>query len=96
MVFPMNVSIQFRGPIARQIEKDILEVEIDDGFTLKDLLSRILEQSSYLQTVWREPSEVDRDSMILHNGVDSGVTGGLETSLKDGDTLVFLPLVHGG
>jgi len=92
----MNVSIQFRGPIAHQIDGGVLEVEIEEGFTLKDVLSRILEQSSYLQTVWREPSEVDRDSLILYNGVDSGVTGGLETALKDGDTLVFLPLVHGG
>ena len=92
----MSVSVQFRGPIARQIEGGMLKIEIGEGFTLKDLLSRILEQSSYLQKIWREPSEVDRDSLILYNGVDIGVTGGLETILKNGDTLVFLPLVHGG
>jgi molybdopterin converting factor small subunit len=92
----MNVSVQFRGPIARQIEGGMLEIEIEEGLALKDLLIRMLEQSSYLQNIWREPSEVDRDSMILYNGVDSGVTGGLETVLKDGDTLILVPLVHGG
>ncbi len=92
----MNVSIQFRGPIARQIEGGILKIEIGEGFTLKDLFSRMLEQSAYLQSIWREPAEVDRDSMILCNGVDNGVTGGLDTPLKDGDALIILPLVHGG
>lgn len=92
----MSVSVQFRGPIARQIEDGTLEIDIEEGFTLKDLLSRILEQNSYIQSIWREPSEVDRDSMILYNGVDSGVTGGLETLLKDGDILILVPLVHGG
>jgi molybdopterin converting factor small subunit len=34
--------------------------------------------------------------MILCNEVDIGVTGGLNTILKDGDILTILPLVHGG
>ena len=92
----MKVSIQFRGPIAREIEGGVLEVEIEEGLTLNELFSHILEQNSYLQSVWREPTEIDRDSMILYNGVDIGVTGGLGTALKDGDVLVLLPLVHGG
>jgi molybdopterin converting factor small subunit len=92
----MKVSIRFRGPIARQIEGGSLDIEIEKGITLKDLFTKMLEQNSYLQSVWREPSEIDRDSMILYNGVDIGVTGGLKTILKDGDTLTLLPLVHGG
>jgi len=92
----MNVSVQFRGPIARQIEGGMLEIAIEEGFILRDLFSRMLEQSAYLQRIWQNPAEVDRDSMILYNGVDSGVTGGLETALKDGDVLILLPLVHGG
>ena len=96
MVNHMSVSIQFRGPIARQIDGGIVEIVIEEGFTLKDLLSKMLEQISYLQSIWGSPSEVDRDSMILYNGVDSGVTGGLETALKDGDILILVPLVHGG
>ena len=92
----MKVSIQFRGPIARQIEGGVLEIEIEKGITLKDLFFRMIERNSYLQSIWREPTEIDRDSMILYNGVDIGVTGGLGTTLKDGDVLILLPLVHGG
>ena len=92
----MKISIRFRGPIAREIEGGIVEVELDEGFTLRDLFSMILEQNSYLQSVWKSPMEIDRDSMILCNDVDIGVTGGLETKLNDGDNLTILPLVHGG
>ena len=92
----MKISVRFRGPIAREIEGGILEIELENGFTLRNLFSKILEQNSYLQSVWKNPVEIDRDSMILRNDVDVGVTGGLETTLNDGDFLTILPLVHGG
>ncbi len=92
----MNISVKFRGPIAREIENGTLEMDIEDGFTLNDLFVKMIEQVSYLQSIWKKPTEIDRDSMILYNEVDIGVTGGLETTLKDGDILTILPLVHGG
>ena len=92
----MKISIRFRGPIAREIEGGIIEVELEDGFTLKELFVKMIEHNSYLRSVWRNPTEIDRDSMILCNEVDIGVTGGLGTTLNDGDILTILPLVHGG
>ena len=92
----MKVSVHFRGPIAREIENGTLEMEIENGLTLNDLFVKIIEQNSYLQSIWKEPKEIDRDSMILCNEVDIGVTGGFNTTLKDGDILTILPLVHGG
>jgi len=92
----MKISVRFRGPIAREIEGGTIEVNLEDGFTLRNLFDKILKENSYLQSVWKDPVEIDRDSMILCNEVDIGVTGGLETILKDGDILMLLPLVHGG
>lgn len=71
-------------------------MEIEDGLTLNDLFVKIIEQNSYLHSIWKEPKEIDRDSMILCNEVDIGVTGGLDTILRDGDILTIVPLVHGG
>ena len=92
----MKISVRFRGPIARAIEGGMVEVEVEEGLTMKDLFNKILEPDSYLKSVWKDPEEIDRDSMILRNDVDIGVTGGLETVLNDGDILIILPLVHGG
>jgi len=92
----MKISVRFRGPIGREIEGGVVEMELEGGFTLNDLFVKIIEQNSYLQSIWKEPKEIDRDSMILYNEIDIGVTGGLETALSDGDILTIVPLVHGG
>jgi molybdopterin converting factor small subunit len=34
--------------------------------------------------------------LVLVNGKEIGVLNGLETAIKDGDELVFVPVVHGG
>ena len=36
------------------------------------------------------------NALILVNGREIGVLDGLETRLKDGDEVVFVPVVHGG
>jgi len=95
-VCTMKISVRFRGPIGREIEGGVVEMELEGGFTLNDLFVKIIEQNSYLQSIWKEPKEIDRDSMILYNEIDIGVTGGLETALSDGDILTIVPLVHGG
>lgn len=92
----MKISVRFQGPIARNIEGGILAVELEEGHTLRDLFVKIIEQNTYLRSIWKEPAQIDRDSMILCDNIDIGVTGGLETTLKDGDILTILPLVHGG
>ena len=92
----MIISVRFRGPLAREIEGGTIEVNLEESLTLRDLFDKILKENPYLQGVWKDSVEIDRDSMILCNEVDIGVTGGLETVLKDGDILMLLPLVHGG
>lgn len=91
----MCIVIQFKGPIAERIGGPI-EIEIEKGTTLFQVLNKVIESESYLHDVWREPSEIDRDSMILCNGIDIGVLGGLELNMSEGDVLTILPLVHGG
>lgn len=92
----MKITIRFRGPIAQSIKNGMLEMELEDGLTLQHLFTKMLEDDSYLQSIWKEPAQIDRDSMILCNDVDIGITGGFETPLKDRDVLTILPLVHGG
>jgi molybdopterin converting factor small subunit len=91
-----KITVQFRGPITRHILKGIVEIEIQNGLTIAELLRQAIKQEPYLQTLWNSPSEIDRDSMILCNEVDIGVVGGLDKTVNDGDVLTILPLVHGG
>jgi len=73
-----------------------VEVKVQDTITASELLSLLIREDSYLQTIWNSPAEIDRDSIILCNEVDIGVTGGLGSLIDDGDVIMIVPLVHGG
>ena len=72
------------------------EIELTEQATLEVMLHSILEKEKDVREVWSDPESMDRETLILCNDVDIGLTGGLKTKLNDGDTLVVLPLIHGG
>lgn len=92
----MRVAIIFKGPISKRINYSSIEIEAEKRTTLSEVLVKIIKDEPYLQSVWRKPDEIDRDSMILCNGIEIGVLGGLEMMMREGDVLTILPLVHGG
>jgi molybdopterin converting factor small subunit len=92
----MTVSVRFRGPIAGRVTGGAVEINVQDTVTVAELLSLLIRQDSYLQKIWNSPTEIDRDSMILCNEVDIGVTGGLSSLVREGDIIMIVPLVHGG
>jgi molybdopterin converting factor small subunit len=92
----MRITVKFRGPIAQRIEGGLLEIEEEENTKLRELLIALIREQDYLRETWKTPEEMDRDAMILLNGIDIGLTGGLETKPSNGDVLTVLPLVHGG
>lgn len=92
----MKIEIKFKGPISKQVGGDSVSVEIESELSLNDVLTKLIESIPYLQNIWREPQEIDRDSLILCNGTDVAVLGGLKMIMSEGDILTILPLVHGG
>ena len=69
-------------------------VELDDRATLIKAL-RILFKQSVLERIVRN-GRISNQVIVLVNGVDANLIGGLEAELKDGDELTFIPVVHGG
>jgi molybdopterin converting factor small subunit len=92
----MKITIRFRGPIAGRITGGALEMNVKEGLTIANLLDVMIKQEPYVRALWKNPIEIDRDSLILCNDIDIGVVGGLEAVPRDGDALTILPLVHGG
>ena len=56
----------------------------------------LFERDKDVKEIWTDVERMDREAMIMVNDVDIGLTGGLDTILKQGDELIVLPLVHGG
>jgi molybdopterin converting factor small subunit len=92
----MRVTLQFRGPLAKRFQDGTIEVSLKKGANLSDLLNDVIKNEESVKDVWDSPQVIDRDSLILCNEADIGLSGGLETKLTEGDVVVILPLIHGG
>ncbi|MFX1605914.1 MAG: MoaD/ThiS family protein [Promethearchaeota archaeon] len=92
----MKVTLHFRGPLAKKFREGTIELELDNNTSLSDILSVVIECERSVKEVWSSPEVIDRDALILCNGVDIGLSGGLDTRMNEGDTIVVLPLIHGG
>lgn len=71
---------------------EILETE--ESLTLFQALSRFFNQEA-IRRIVRE-GRISNHVIILVNGVDANLLGGLSTQLKDGDEITVIPVVHGG
>jgi len=92
----MKVILRFRGPLAKKFQEGMIELELEDGSSLSELLGKAIEKEDSIREVWNSPEVIDRDALILRNEADVGLSGGLATKLNDGDVVTVLPLIHGG
>ena len=69
------------------------DAEIADGSTLGDLVEQFCREYG---ADFRHQIETSKGLRIMVNGRENEVLEGLETELKDGDTVTFFPLVFGG
>lgn len=92
----MKVTLRFRGPLAKKFKEGAIEVELDNKASLSDLLSVVIKGEEGVREMWSNPEVIDRDALILCNGADIGLSGGLDMRMSEGDVIVVLPLIHGG
>jgi molybdopterin converting factor small subunit len=73
-------------------------MNVEEGLTLKQLLLQISSKyPRFEQSVFDIGlQKLDEKVCIFHNGRQSELENGIETILKDGDCLVFLPFIQGG
>ena len=96
----MKVTVDYLGSIKQTLGlKQAEQVELKDDTSLIDLLSMLAEKHGdpFKKSVY-EPNDPDlKPYYILSvNGVLLNQLSGLETTLKDGDRLIFMPVVTGG
>ena len=94
----MAIIIKFIGALRNLSGKPQLAINCQEGMLLKELISQINQQTPQLEKsiVDQEGKGSTLNALILVNGKEISVLKGLETSLNDGDEIVFVPVVHGG
>jgi len=79
-------------------EESIPESDEGHGLSVKDLVERLAARYQYFgdEAFDRNTRELTGTVAIFHNGRALELSSGLETKLKDGDTLTFVPVIAGG
>ncbi len=94
----MRVKVRMLGLLKKAYGKDEVTMELDEGTRLKDVVSKITEESKNLENLLIDPELKDPrpNTIILINGKEISVLGGLEVEVKDGDEITIIPVIHGG
>ncbi len=94
----MAVTVRFIGVLRSTSGKSKIAMKIKSAVPLRELVKKILEELPKLKRVLIDPELEDPrpNTLILVNGKEINVLNGLETMLKDGDEVVFVPVLHGG
>ena len=93
-----NVTIRFFGAFRNITGKNKVTIQFKDTIRLKEAIKEIVEGMPRLERTLVDPALEDprANTLILVNGKEISVLNGLETMLKDGDEIVFIPVLHTG
>ena len=94
----MPLTIKFIGALRHLSGKTQFTVSFQEVISIKELVSKIIQEFPELMHTFsdQELNDSRSNSLVLVNGREISVLSGYETKLKDGDEIVFVPVVHGG
>ncbi len=93
----MAIQIKFIGALRHLSGRSQLSLDKED-ITIEQLVENLSDQYPALRRTFTDQTLNDpkSNSLILVNGKEISVLDGYKTELKDGDEIVFVPVVHGG
>jgi sulfur-carrier protein len=94
----MAVTLKFLGALRHASGRDKLTLDCKDDASVLDLVCAATLQAPALRRNLLDEhlEEPKPKALILVNGREISVLNGLETKVRDGDEIVFVPVVHGG
>ena len=94
----MVLTVRFVGSLRASSKKTELKLKLEKTVSLKKVIARIVEEQPKLKSalIDLELGDPRTNTIMLVNGKDISVLKGMETMIKDGDEVVFVPVVHGG
>ncbi len=94
----MRVEVKLIGVFREAAGLADAGVEVEDGSGLGDVVDRLVEVFPGLGDVLvdRVVGSYAPNALALVDGVEASNLEGSSTPLRDGSTLVFLPVTHGG
>ena len=97
---PLKVTVDYLGSVKQSLGlKQAEQIELKDGASVMYLLHLLSEKHGepFKKSVY-EPNDPDLKPyyILAINGLLTNQLNDMETKLKDGDSLIFMPVVSGG
>jgi molybdopterin converting factor small subunit/tRNA threonylcarbamoyladenosine modification (KEOPS) complex Cgi121 subunit len=92
----MKVKIEVYGFLRNLLGSNSVEVEVREGSSLREVLTKALASFPVLKDAIEENGEVRSYFILFVNGVDYQLVGGYSYIVKSGDSIQVLPISHGG
>lgn len=94
----MTVNVKFVGSFRGFSSKNKLSLRLEKAVTFREVVKKVVEEVPKLEQALIDPEfkSPKTNMLVLVNGKEISVLNGLETVIRDGDEVVFVPVVHGG
>jgi molybdopterin synthase sulfur carrier subunit len=94
----MIVNVKFIGSFRSLSGKDKLALRFEGSLPLRKVIREMVGELPKLgeALIDRELDEPKTSMLILVDGKEISVLNGLDTVIRDGDEVVFVPVLHGG
>jgi len=96
----LRVHVRLYGVLKTAAKTERLELDFESPISIRQLVNRLVsviarpEFETYL--IDADTKDPRPNALILVSGTEIGALNGIDSTLKDGDEVVFLPVVHGG
>ena len=92
------IQIEFIGILQDKTSICQSEIKLNEPITIRTLLQRIISDFPKANDLLldSESAPLKQKILVFVNGKEINVLNGLETMLKEGDEIVFVPIIHGG
>ncbi len=95
----MKIKVHYLGLVKTYTNKTQDDAMLPENAKLSDLLNKMAtEFGKQFKADIYEPGDKDLKTMftVMVNGVVSGQLDGLDTKMKEGDSVILMPLMTGG
>ena len=93
----MKVSFKSFGTIRRILKERVIEIEIPDDSTVRQVINRVVEMGGEgLRRLIMHNDEISGNMIVMLNKKDVETLGGIDIVVHDGDEVAILPHVQGG
>jgi molybdopterin synthase sulfur carrier subunit len=96
----MRVHIKLYGVLKTAAETENLELDFESSISVRQLVNKLVSMIARPEfdacLIDADTKDPRPNTLILVSGTEVGALNGIDTMLRNGDEVVFLPVAHGG